>query len=273
MSCSKIIIKEYTLIKRISTWILILFLFLTEYAIAQDDLIETKFIKISSLENVQTDLNIIYNASDGSITIDLNKDEKIVLCECKGITGIKTIGKEHFLELNYSIPGGTDQKIEQSALICLSKGKLYNALQCESLFDENTVTSSVNSLKLFHVRNIYKISFLSLKEKGGVCRLVINIYNCNKSERDPQSNQETSDSVMLKFDPEKRIFFNDTVRLNGDYNITDEGWSDKIKGRFINELCPTVNLQGAQYLFITGAWYSKISNNVLVKYLNKCGDK
>ncbi len=169
-----------------------------------------------------------------------------------------------FLELRFRVRSGTGGKVRRSVLLCVSKGKIYKAMDfnSESIWRVAQVFDTMaDSLKLFDEKSDYRAS-LSIQKIENSYEAILSETDKVESKHNPAQNVSFEKSFKLEFDLNGRYFYNETKRLNKRYKIylSKEG---RVIEKFITEEVPCVQLQENVYLITEYGWCSENDDDTL----------
>ena len=223
---------------------------------------QEKNIEIKSLEQASCKLKIISELGKDSLIIKY-KNDSICIGEFTGI--YKTdVWDDNFLYCEYNVRGGTGIGIRYCMIVCISNDVVYKSLSIKSyeydIFDK-TYDRYTDSLKLFNEHHRYTTHFIQYNN----FKLQVAIHDENISKHDSNTNYNLLDTVVLKFDKQKKIFYNDLERLNGNYRIPVPPNYNKYDMLSLNdEKYPEIKILKYKYYFINNRWYERGSSDFLI---------
>ena len=147
---------------------------------------------------------------------------------------------KQFLQLNYSVRGGSNIGLGNSLIICASNGKLHEALHLLRYAHWES-----ELVKTYDV----KLVFLNYK-KDQV--LMTSIRDKSHSSSNPETNYDYTSTSNLHFDKKLKVFYSIKKDIYDTLKVVDPNrtYKRKIQGNF-----PTVILEDNIYVFIGGQWF------------------
>jgi hypothetical protein len=153
---------------------------------------------------------------------------------------------KRFLEIRYYVRGGSNVGLGSTLLLCISHGKLRQAMHIESYYynmEDEKITTNCTRL-LLDAPNTLRAT-------------VYDTVAFNRKSR--------PDSIVIK---KSSIKFNTTQRVFCNYQkkVTTTLISYNYKTNHFNrlhfaEVVPAFQLDGCEYIFISGRWYGKGGDN------------
>lgn len=253
--------------------IFILIFIITSTLISTDatsQTIEKMSLRLNSLSNESVKVNVELDNVNDRITFKLNSKEKLCINGYRDlIENIKNLDKK-FIAVHYIIRGGTGIKMRMTALVCISKGKLYKALDVlstESYVFKKTYDKATDSLGLYDESGLYTLEF-NLRNNKQNFQLSAIQYEKVKSKYDKNENYEKTDTIKFYFDEKNKVFYTKYISLKGNYKIESEGVKNEQRV-FKGEKYPLINLR-YEYIFIDKVWYYKMPGNLLEEISGSC---
>jgi len=241
--------------------------FISTNAISQT--IEKLSFTLSSLSNESAKVNVELDNVNERITFTSNSKEKLCINGYRDLVENIKILDDKFIAVHYIVRGGTGVKIRMTALVCISKGKLYKALDVlstESYVFKDTYNKAADSLELYDESSIYTLKF-NLRNGKQNFQLSAIQHEKVKSKHNKKNNYEKKDTLKFYFDEKNKVFYTKSVSLKGNYKIE----SAKNKQRvFKGEKYPLTNLRDNEYIFIDKVWYNKVHDNNLIEISSSC---
>lgn len=175
-----------------------------------------------------------------------------------GVKDIQTtkVHSDAFLEIQFKIPGGSGVKVRRKVLLCVSRGRIYKALDVLS-----EVTSRVSevydkvadSLKLFDEKEDYLVTLSIKQKKDSHYKAVLFESKKVESKYNPSQNESFEKPYELDFDPGGHFFYNSMKRLNKQFKVYSSK-DNKTVEKFISEEVPCIQLYEKLYLLIDNEW-------------------
>jgi hypothetical protein len=228
--------------------------------------IDNQSIEIISLENIKFHANIKTDIVYDQITIDLDNKDHLLINGFRSFTQeIKILNKKS-VELRFSIRGGTGVANERDLIFCISNNKLFKVFDIiamvSSEFNE-TYNISIDSLHLYYEHCLLDFKILDILEKNNDFSLKAIEYSMFKSKFKPSDNQEIRDTIILKFNFPNRIFFNKTIKIQGQYSVIHNVRDQDVSGTIITTVvfnsneCYTISSRAGDYYNIDHKWHMK----------------
>lgn len=234
---------------------------------------DIKTITILSLENKKCVVEIIYNFKTDVINIRLSPQNSLCINGFRGFVDSIRVINHNFIELHFQIRSGTGIRQERYILLCISEDKLYKAIDVLSLIDsrfEQTYIKGIDSLHLYDEKNIDRFRFIDLRKIKNSFVLEAEEYHYEKSKYYIKNNYELCDTIVLLFEPDYKIFYNQFKSISGDYIVDSDDITIHKKQTFGNEQYPMLNLFNTEYYFIDNEWYIKDQNKHLTLFSSNC---
>jgi hypothetical protein len=158
-----------------------------------------------------------------------------------GMDSVHFLNK-NLLEILYSPRGGSDDGYQNVMILCIDKGKLHVCMEVESdhQFDGPGLWGEY-----------YLTAKFSGQNKSG-CQLSISTNDRYRSKTHPEKNHNRNARFMVKFDPQKKIFYNTYKNV---YAFIGSSQKPTI-GYY-----PVIKLGDREYYYIANAWYSASTSN------------
>jgi hypothetical protein len=140
-------------------------------------------VSLHSLENKEIIVKIKFDYGFDKLILELNSDEKMIVKGFRGLTQDMKVLNQKFIELRFSMRGGTGVRVCRYVLICVSNNKLYRSIDQISLFSsvfKETYDASIDSLHLYDESSTYQVDFTGLKEVNNSFVLTPYINNTTK---------------------------------------------------------------------------------------------
>ena len=221
---------------------------------------DEEIITVHSLENKEASVKIKFDYVNDRISLELNPTEKMLIKGFRSMTQDIKILNQKFIELRFSMRGGTGVHVRRYVLICVSDSKLYRSIDVISLVSsefKETYVASIDSLHLYDESSINQINFTGLKEKCGSYELIATGFVKIHSKIDPSQDYENHDTTQLRFDMDNKVFYTNFENLNGQYLLwSDENLNEQVN--FHNEKIPSICVnQDEIYVYFRHKWYIK----------------
>ena len=215
---------------------------------------EGKF-QITSLEGENVKIILEPDYVNNLLHIKLDSGDQICIREFTGLIHPTQIHK-NFLIIPVKIRGGSGVAFQYTAIICVSKGKIYKSLYLMTLerdFD--------------HLGNIiyeYKISSFEMKQKDREFLLSF-------KEILSENNKQIKNNYTLHFDNNLKVFYSKLLPLNGLFDIGSDSYSEGTKKVLFekDKIFPAVEIM-YKYYFINNSWYILDGERHLTKFSNHC---
>ena len=234
--------------------------------------IEKKKLTLTSLLNESVKVNIELDNVNDRITFVLNTKEILCINGYRDLVeNIKVLNKK-FVSIHYKIRGGSGVKMRRTALVCISKGRLYKALDVlsmESYAFKETYDKVTDSLGLYDESGIYTLKFDNLRNDKQSIQLSAIQYDKVKSKHDKNKNYEKTDTIKFYFDEKNKVFYTKYISMKGNYKIEIEGAKSEQR-IFKGEKYPFIKLRNDEYIFIDNVWYNRERGNHLQGTLSSC---
>ena len=238
---------------------------------AASQVIEKKSLTLNSLSNESAKVNVELDNVNDRITFKLSPKEILCINGYRDlIENIKILNKK-FMSIHYRIRGGSDVRLEKTALVCISKGKLYkalNVLSMESYEILGTNDKLPDSLEVYE-SGMYKLIFNNLRYDNQNFQLSAIQFEKVKSKYDKSKNFEKKDMIKFYFDEKNKVFYTKYVSMKGDYKIEVDGGKNEQK-KFNGEKYPFIKLRNEEYIFIDYFWYFVERGNRLSEISSSC---
>jgi hypothetical protein len=222
---------------------------------------------IESLEGLNTKITLSEQSVGKVLNIYCLKDT-IHLGNYAYIREVKVLGKK-MLQVTYGIMAGSDISAANLLLLCVSNGKLCQALHVESFLKSSlkAIDSDTNAI-LFDEHQFRRLTMHLTGTDKSNYKLSVNIHDEEKSKAHPKSSHNTNTRVILNFDADEHIFYSTHMQVSKYFKVFDTKTQKETK-RYIKGNFPVIKLNADTYYFIKGEWYGWGSKNNLVKYAYK----
>lgn len=175
-----------------------------------------------------------------------------------------TVYANTFLQIQFRVRGGSGIKLRKNVLLCVSRGKIFKAL--DILSNVSSVVPEVydkvaDSLKLFDEREDYHVT-VSIKQKGNYYKAVLSESKKVELKYNPSQNESFEKSYELDFDPGGYFFYNSMKRLNKRYKVNSSK-DNQVSEKVFSEKVPCMQLYQTAYLLIDGEWFLDNGNDSL----------
>jgi len=237
---------------------------------------DSEYLTVKSLDSIECKVYIIKDNANGRIIIKLNSNETLCINNFRGFEQKASILNNKFIELLFKLPGGTGTGVNRTVLICISKGKLYKALDVISMVNsvfKKTYDRYTDSLNLYDESTTYNVDFKLIQSKNKIFRLMVSEYEKVYSKIDPKQNHEIRDSLYLNFDWRENVFYSGFINLRGDFVIVNDNEGTTTNRIFKNNKYPTIRLRDAEYYFIDRSWFYRVlsdKRNFLTVFSDYC---
>ncbi|HVP07581.1 MAG TPA: hypothetical protein VMS71_07035 [Candidatus Acidoferrum sp.] len=230
-------------------------------------------VPLMSLEGADVNLSITLNFVVEKITARIDSTDSICIRGYKGLLRPPRILGGRFLEFLYYVRGGTGYGVQRYALLCVSEGEIYKALELragsQSYDGEQRFEESRDSV-VYPETRIHSLVFDLEGDSGSVGLKAVD-YEGYRSEKYPDRSYKIQDTVNLRFDSTKRIFYSGVDTLKGQYLIRDE----------VHEADETADLDGLEvpaihfgsgdvYYYFHGVWHMIAGDGNLFRFSNSC---
>jgi hypothetical protein len=206
---------------------------------------------LETLEGINTSIKIQNRTTSIPFTISCSTD-KLTLPNYWADGETKVLNRK-FLKVRYYVRGGSGVGIGNTLLLCISHGKLRQALHIESYSSNLNHPSNLDykgttqrildtQLTLDAANNVYAVTYDTL---------------VSGENRDFQRRSLGSKRNTLRFNLHENVFFSYQKKVNTNL-ITFRGSRTNI-GHF-SGVAPAFQLNDTEYLFISSRWYAKSSN-------------
>lgn len=175
-------------------------------------------------------------------------NDSLVFFDVMGMDSVHVLNK-NFLEILYSPRGGSDLGLQNTVILCIEKGKLHVAMEIES--DAQAAGPGM-----------WSEYYLTANFKGqdeNDYQFLIKTNNRYHSDKHPNRNHNLHAQFELKFDSEKKIFYNtyrDVNAIVGDWEVPGFKAEAKTKPEQIKGHYPAIVLGDEEYYYIKNNWYS-----------------
>ncbi len=175
---------------------------------------------------------------------------------------------KRFLEIVYSIRGGSDIHLRRVLLLCVNNNKLLQPLDVDFLssYDLSTVyNKNADSLKLFDEHSLYQLKLSLIGDNKNNYKLNVNVYDENKSKHSPTTNYVYNKQVILSLDTNLNVFYSTIKDVSKYFTVYDPKTQIENKLYIIGTF-PIITLGKKNYYYIKNEWYEENDNNYLVKF-------
>jgi len=209
---------------------------------------QAQTFSIKSLDGSKAFIKLYYKPFSKRLTISCAKDI-LIICDYTG-SEETTVLNGYFLQIRYYKRGGSGIGIGNTLLLCISHGKLRQALHIESYSSNLNYSSDVDykrttqrildtQLTLDAANNMYAITYDTL---------------VSGEDRNFQRNSLPSRKNTVRFNIIENVFCNYQKKVNINL-ITFNNNHDNTK--HFNGVAPAFQLNGTEYIFVSGKWYAK----------------
>jgi len=223
---------------------------------------------VQSFEGIKTRIKIAHGSNDKNVTIYCLHDS-LKLRFYNNIQDVSVL-QNKFLQITYVARAGSDIASTNLLLLCVSKGKLCQALHITSFINASikAVDTDADTLLFNEHRFFQSKSHLTGTNKSNY-KFNINLQDKSTSKSDPKTNYSIDTTMMLSFDTDKNVFFSARRAVSQYFSIYDNKTSKDIKLYFKGTFPVIKTRQNITYYFIKGEWYTCSNNNQLSKYAYK----
>jgi hypothetical protein len=224
---------------------------------------------IESLNGKAEQITVTPDYPNNTLTI-LSSNDAIHISDFTDIKSVTVLG-EHFLKIDYSVRGGSDENVQYLLLISIMDNKIYQSAHFPSLlkYDVNTVyDKKADSLKLFDEYGDYGVDVDIVGDNKENYKLVVNLHDEVKSKHDPKTNRNDKEQVSLTFDPNNYIFYNAHEDISHYFTVYDPKIQRAIK-QYVLGSFPVIQFGNHKYYYIKDEWYGKGHSDTLLKYAYK----
>lgn len=181
-----------------------------------------------------------------------------------------SILNKNFLKIIYRVRAGTGLDDQHTLLLCINGKTLCQALHVMSIFNEDFIDYSkkVDLSDMIAVKSRYQLYLDMNGTNAQNFTLNIKIHDERKSKLDPQENYTTDKQVLLKFDLQKKIFYNTNKTISRHFKIFDPKTQAEIN-QYVSGTFPAIKMGKTDYYFIRDEWYEKNKYGDLTKYTYK----
>jgi hypothetical protein len=219
---------------------------------------------MQSVEGIKTRIKIAHGSNDENVTIYCLHDS-LKLRFYNNMQDV-SVFQNKFLQITYGVHAGSDIASTNLLLLCVSKGKLCQALHITSFINASmkAVDTDTDTLVLDEHRFFQSKSHLTGTNKSNY-RFNINLQDKSTSKSDPKTNYNIDTTMVLNFDTDKHVFYSDHRAVSQYFSVYDYKTSKDIK-RYFKGTFPVIKIrQNITYYFIKGEWYNRSNNNQLSK--------
>jgi hypothetical protein len=239
-----------------NTFLLALFIFvcgLIETAKAQT-------YTVKSFEGIKTQIKIAHGSNDRNLTIYCLHDS-LKLRFYNNMQDVSVL-QNKFLQITYRVHAGSDIASTNLLLLCVSKGKICQALHIMSFINTSikAVDTDTDTLILDEHRFFQSKSHLTGTNKSNY-KFNIVFQDKSTSKSDPKTNYSIDTTMVLNFDADNHVFYNTRRAMSQYFSIYDNKTSKDIKRYFKGTFLVIKIRENITYYFIKGEWYSCIDNN------------
>jgi hypothetical protein len=182
-----------------------------------------EIITLQSLENKKASVKYKFDPNTDRLILELSKKERMCIQNARGLDSVPIIYANKFIQFPVVVRGGSGEAVRNCIVICISKNKLYKSLAFTSLI-RNTVDEITYC----------ETNITGLIEKD-------NTFELHASGR------------TLKFDLDKKIFFDSYCILNGPFNVNSDKDYSTHEVVYQNEKYPTAF---DSYVYIQNKWFA-----------------
>jgi len=196
-------------------------------------------------------------AGDETLTFTYLNDT-LHVADFNSLIGKITVCDKNFLKVIYRVRAGTGIDDQHTLLLCINDEKLCQALYLTSVFDEDFIDYSekVNPSNPVAVKTRYKLLLDIDRSKSGGFNMNVKIHDERKSKLHIRENYNIDKQVFLKFDPQKKIFYNGDQTISHHFKIFDPKTQTETN-KFISGTFPAIELGKSTCFFIKDEWYEK----------------
>ena len=200
--------------------------------------------KIQTLDGTNANIKLRYKPFSTSFTISY-LTYKLIIPSYWSAGEVKVLNKK-FLEIVYYERGGSGVGTGNTLLLCISHGKLRQAMHIGSysysLGDEK-ITANYTRLLLDAANTIHAVVYDTVELKQG-----------------PRPKSISIKKSTITFNTTQQVFCNYQKNINtslSSYNYQ----TNHINKRHFTGIAPAFQLDGCEYIFINGKWYGKGGDN------------
>jgi len=184
-----------------------------------------------------------------------------------------TLLNHNFLKVVYAIRAGVGLHEVHTAILCINKNKLIEALHFESLFHEEfqDYRETTDPIGGVAVNSTYKVDLTLTGNTVKDYRLTAKVHDTQKSKLSRKEKFNLNSIAHLNFDLAENIFYTDQLDIARYFTVsryfTETGTKFRKKGKLhIKGKFPVVKFGKISYYYIKGCWYERGRGDDLVKY-------
>ncbi len=231
---------------------------------------DTVVYHLKSLEGA--DATIVTALDRDMLVVAIDSNSTYCLDECSSMVGDsgEVIGR--FLGIRTLRPGGSGERYERYTVFCVSKGRLFAALDVQCLIKENLYDESgprLNDLDSTSESNLDIARFV-IKDDSLSPKVAITERVAQWKGRDTIPIVNQTDSVVASFDLSSKAFITSMDTVESPYpSVSDTAPSPSARSQM--QLAPTLRMpRGDRYCCIDGVWYTVYRHSKLGPWTDPC---
>lgn len=217
---------------------------------------KTKTVTLESFDGHPTRVTLYHKPFGNPFYVSTSTD-RFVIDDYWSEVDTRLINR-HFLQLTYAVRCGTNTGMRHTALICVSKGKLYQAAHLVSYYSSYDDDND----------NLYQVDRLQLKLTGNgsnTYRLLLTHCAGKASAPDGKEKIPCRLAGTLRFDPVNCCFYSSRKAITKTFRAYNPR-SEKLAPKRLAGVYPCLRIDQREYYLVDREWYEAGRQNYLQRF-------